>query len=107
MLLLLLPLSVPTAARWIGFRLDLLVSILMTVAPLLMMAVHERVRLPACLACSLFARLPAHPASASTPASMRPAEEVHVCNVASRARAAHLLAPPVFLPSVTAQHLGV
>ncbi|KAL4420399.1 hypothetical protein ABPG75_010055 [Micractinium tetrahymenae] len=29
-----------TTARWIGFRLDMLVALLMTVAPLLMMAVH-------------------------------------------------------------------
>jgi hypothetical protein len=32
-----------TTARWIGFRLDMLVAILMTVAPLLMMAVHTKV----------------------------------------------------------------
>ncbi|EFN52562.1 hypothetical protein CHLNCDRAFT_138549 [Chlorella variabilis] len=31
-----------TTARWIGFRLDLLVALLMTAAPLLMMAVHDR-----------------------------------------------------------------
>ena len=32
-----------SAARWIGFRLDMLVSLLMTAAPLLMMAVHASV----------------------------------------------------------------
>ena len=31
-----------TTARWIGFRLDLLVAVLLTVAPLLMMAVHSQ-----------------------------------------------------------------
>lgn len=31
-----------TSARWIGFRLDLLVAVLLTAAPLLMMAVHSR-----------------------------------------------------------------
>jgi len=31
-----------TSARWIGFRLDFLVAVLLTVAPLLMMAVHSR-----------------------------------------------------------------
>jgi ABC-type multidrug transport system fused ATPase/permease subunit len=31
-----------TAARWIGFRLDLMVAILLTVAPLLMMSVHDK-----------------------------------------------------------------
>ncbi|KAL4424666.1 hypothetical protein ABPG77_004473 [Micractinium sp. CCAP 211/92] len=30
-----------TTARWIGFRLDILVALLMSVAPLLMMAVHS------------------------------------------------------------------
>lgn len=37
------PLPAP-AARWIGFRLDMLVGLLMTAAPLLMMAVHDSVR---------------------------------------------------------------
>ncbi len=32
-----------TTARWIGFRLDILVALLMSVAPLLMMAVHSSV----------------------------------------------------------------
>jgi ABC-type multidrug transport system fused ATPase/permease subunit len=31
-----------TTARWVGFRLDLLVAIVLTVAPLLMMAIHDR-----------------------------------------------------------------
>lgn len=31
-----------TTARWIGFRLDLMVAILLTVAPLLMMSVHDK-----------------------------------------------------------------
>lgn len=31
-----------TTARWIGFRLDLLVAVVLTVAPLLMVAVHDR-----------------------------------------------------------------
>lgn len=31
-----------TTARWVGFRLDLLVAIILTVAPLLMMAIHDR-----------------------------------------------------------------
>jgi hypothetical protein len=44
------------AARWIGFRLDLLVALLMTAAPLLMMAVHDQVRSEARpLMCSPFA----------------------------------------------------
>lgn len=32
-----------STARWIGFRLDMLVGLLMTAAPLLMMAVHDSV----------------------------------------------------------------
>lgn len=31
-----------TTARWIGFRLDLLVAVLLTVSPLLMMSVHDK-----------------------------------------------------------------
>ena len=31
-----------TTARWIGFRLDLMVAVLLTVAPLLMMSVHNK-----------------------------------------------------------------
>jgi hypothetical protein len=31
------------SARWIGFRLDFMVSLLLTAAPLLIVAVHDRV----------------------------------------------------------------
>ena len=30
-------------SRWVGFRLDMLVGVIMTVAPLLMMALHTKV----------------------------------------------------------------
>ena len=31
-----------TSARWIGFRLDFLVAVLLTIAPLLMMSIHDK-----------------------------------------------------------------
>jgi hypothetical protein len=37
------PSPIPFPARWIGFRLDVLVALLMTAAPLLMMALRDSV----------------------------------------------------------------
>ena len=60
------PLPARPAARWIGFRLDVLVALLMTAAPLLMMAVHDRVSLPVVPCSALPADLAASPASKKT-----------------------------------------